>query len=149
MNFNSQSYSDYLGTNPTESTTSQFASFSGNPFSGVSFFIRDGYNGMNDNILSPTMTTSTQTGHFTLNRNNENVKKLFRSGAIIGSSSTSASNSILGPIYLGASNRNGSVAYYSTAQHRFFSASDGLTDTEALNFYTRVQTYQTALSRQV
>jgi hypothetical protein len=38
---------------------------------------------------------------------------------------------------------------YSTKQVAFTSMGDGLTDTEAANLYTRVQAYQTALSRQV
>ena len=149
MNFNSQSFSDYLGTNPVAPTTCQFGSFSGSPFSGVSLFIRDGYNGMNDNILSPTMTTSTATGYFILNRNNENTKKLFRNGSSIGSTSSTATNLSNGSIFIGTANVNSTPNYYSIAQHRFFSAGDGLTDTEAANLYTRVQAFQTSLSRQV
>ena len=149
MNFNNQSFSDYLGTNPAASTVCQFGSFGGTPFSGVSLFVRDGYNGMNDNILSPTMTTSTQAGLFTLNRNNANTKKLFRNGSSISSISSTATNLSNGSIFIGTANVNSNPNYYSTAQHRFFSAGDGLTDTEASNLYTRVQAFQTALSRQV
>ena len=42
-----------------------------------------------------------------------------------------------------------SVSYFSTKQTAFASIGDGLTDTEASNFYTSVQAYQTSLSRQV
>jgi hypothetical protein len=38
---------------------------------------------------------------------------------------------------------------YSNRQTAFVGIGDGLTDTEAANFYTRVQAFQTALSRQV
>jgi hypothetical protein len=51
-------------------------------------------------------------------------------------------------IYLAALNSTG-AAYYSSKQVAFSSIGDGLTDTEAANLYTRVQAYQTALSRQV
>ena len=42
-----------------------------------------------------------------------------------------------------------SILNYSNKQCAFASIGDGLTDTEAANFYTIVQTYQTALGRQV
>jgi hypothetical protein len=38
---------------------------------------------------------------------------------------------------------------YNNYAHAFMSLGDGLTDTEAANFYTAVQAYQTTLSRQV
>jgi hypothetical protein len=41
------------------------------------------------------------------------------------------------------------TAYYDTNQYAFSSIGNGLTDTEAANLYTRVQAFQTALSRQV
>ena len=50
---------------------------------------------------------------------------------------------------LGALNNNGSRAEYSTRQCAFASIGDGLTDTEASDFYTAVQAFQTTLSRQV
>jgi ligand-binding sensor domain-containing protein len=43
---------------------------------------------------------------------------------------------------------NGFVSYQNN-QFAFHYIGDGLTDTEAANLYTRVQAYQTALSRQV
>ena len=39
--------------------------------------------------------------------------------------------------------------YYSIANYAFASLGDGLTDTEAANFYTAVQAFQTTLGRQV
>lgn len=52
-------------------------------------------------------------------------------------------------IYLGNLNNAGTTPYPSTKQCAFASIGDGFTDTEAANFYTAVQTYQTTLSRQV
>lgn len=48
-------------------------------------------------------------------------------------------------IYVGA----GNSGLYSTKQCAFASIGDGLTDTQASNFYTAVQAFQTTLSRQV
>jgi len=52
-------------------------------------------------------------------------------------------------LYIGAYNLSNTTANFSTKQTAFSSIGDGLTDTEAANLYTRVQAYQTALSRQV
>ena len=51
--------------------------------------------------------------------------------------------------YIGARNDDGAPYLFSTKQTAFASIGDGLTDTEASNFYTAVQTYQTSLNRQV
>ena len=51
-------------------------------------------------------------------------------------------------IYLGSYNANG-ADLFSKRDFRFASIGDGLTDTEASDFYTAVQTFQTTLSRQV
>jgi len=51
-------------------------------------------------------------------------------------------------IYIGARHYISSVQY-SSNQCAFASIGDGLTDTEASNFYTAVQAYQTSLSRNV
>jgi len=52
-------------------------------------------------------------------------------------------------VYLGAANIANNATYYSTKQCAFASIGDGLTDTEAANFYTAVQKFQTTLGRQV
>jgi hypothetical protein len=49
---------------------------------------------------------------------------------------------------IGATNAGGSF-YYDPNQLAFVSIGDGLTDTEATNFYTAVQNYNTTLGRQV
>ena len=46
-------------------------------------------------------------------------------------------------------NGNPGGGYYSIANYAFASLGDGLTDTEAANYYTAVQAFQTTLGRQV
>jgi len=53
------------------------------------------------------------------------------------------------PLFIGCLNDNGNPAYYTNRECAFSSIGDGLTDTEAANFYTAVQAYQTTLGRQV
>jgi hypothetical protein len=52
-------------------------------------------------------------------------------------------------IFLACYNSGGSGYLFSTKECAFSSIGDGLTDTEASNFYTAVQAFQTTLSRQV
>jgi hypothetical protein len=52
-------------------------------------------------------------------------------------------------IYIGATNRSGNALAYSNKQCAFASIGDGLSDTEASDFYTAVQAMQTTLSRNV
>jgi hypothetical protein len=69
------------------------------------------------------------------------------------SSSFSLSNNSVslttGTMPLGALRYLGSIAGYYTGEFAFCSIGDGLTDTQALNFYTAVQAFQTTLSRNV
>jgi hypothetical protein len=52
-------------------------------------------------------------------------------------------------IVFGAVSAGGTISYYSTKQTAFASIGDGLTNTQASDFYTAVQAFQTTLSRQV
>lgn len=53
------------------------------------------------------------------------------------------------PYYFGARNNNGTASLFSVQQIAFASIGDTLTQTEAANFYTAVQKYQTTLGRHV
>jgi len=74
--------------------------------------------------------------------------KGFKNGVLVDSQTGAGNNPNL-PIYIGACNLNGSPSFYTNRQSAFASVGDGLTDTEAANFYTAVQTFQTALGRNV
>ena len=99
---------------------------------------------------APTTISSTATSGFHLSyRNNaSNSKYLLNNNAIQTITQTSAGNPNL-LLFIGVRNDGGSVFSYSNNQIAFSSIGDGLTDTDAANFYTAVQAYQTTLSRQV
>ena len=79
--------------------------------------------------------------------NNAFVK---RNNTTIGTLTTTTTTALSSNnIYLGGSNDFGTPASFSTKQCAFSSIGDGLTDTEASNFYTAVQVFQTTLSRNV
>jgi hypothetical protein len=92
-------------------------------------------------------------GFITGSRTASNVHKLFRNGSQIGTTGTGSSsglNTIVRSIFFGAARFNSTSAlYFSSRQYSFASIGDGLTDTEAANYYTAVQNFQVALSRNV
>jgi len=78
-------------------------------------------------------------------------RDLYFNGTSVANNTTTDNTTFLNyNLFLGAANiNNSSVSSYSNSQCAFSSIGDGLTDTEAANLYTRVQAYQTALSRNV
>jgi len=109
-----------------------------------------GFKGLNTTaVASGTIFTPT-TGFLIGNRPNATTEKYYWKGTL---TDTIARNSIgLAPnkIYLGCYNNPASPSFfYSSKQTVFSSIGDGLTDTEAANFYTRVQDFQTTLGRQI
>ena len=70
-----------------------------------------------------------------------NVKRATSTNPSVGLTDT--------PIYIGCNNANNIPTAYSNAQCAFSSIGDGLTDTEASNYYAAVQTFQTTLGRNV
>ena len=97
-------------------------------------------------LVNNTNTLGFQIG----TRTTSNSMKLFWNNSLIGTNTT---NSTLGlplkNVYISALNNDGAAVELSTKQAAFSSIGDGLTDTEAANFYTAVQTFQTTLGRQV
>jgi hypothetical protein len=82
-------------------------------------------------------------------RTASNVSKLYINGAS-SNTVTGASNTLpTQPFWFGALNNNGVGSFYTNSQLAFASLGDGLTDTEAANFYTAVQAFQTTLGRNV
>jgi len=73
--------------------------------------------------------------------------KYFRNNAQIASSSTTNSQSFdTSEVTLASS---GGSTFFSPREYAFMSLGDGLTDTQASNFYTAVQAFQTTLNREV
>jgi hypothetical protein len=127
---------------------------SGNPVFGLAV-VRSGNNAIYDSGSFPSArTSSSQTdgrafwlGSCTAS----NSRKFIKNGSVI---STNVNNDTLSAsndtIYLGAMQDTGTLGnYYMPQECALASIGDGLTDTEASDFYTAVQAFQTTLSRQV
>lgn len=97
-----------------------------------------------------TVANSNSTGFYVSTRNSSTSLKLFKNNTQLGSTYTGANGSRLDVTMPIGSYKVGTTPnYYSNRQYAFASIGDGLTDTEAANFYTAVQAFQTALGRQV
>ena len=90
----------------------------------VGFFLANRQSATNNKIIQGTTTLATQTASSSSTKPNANV-------------------------YVGVQNNNGTFLLPTSRQQAFVSIGDGLTDTQASNFYTAVQAFQTTLSRQV
>ena len=74
--------------------------------------------------------------------------KVFNNATNIFTKTQTSSTLPTETIWVGV-NHEGTGAQWSNRQNAFASIGDGLTDTQASNFYTAVQAFQTTLSRQV
>ena len=96
-------------------------------------------------------TTGSALGFWAGTKTSDTNRKGYLNG-VLQATSTSADNQTLpsSSLFLGARNKGGASAeLFSTKESAFSSIGDGLTDAEAANFYTAVQTFQTTLNREV
>ena len=108
--------------------------------------VSDHYN--YNNRISGSIASAT--GFYIGTRTTSTSHKLYKNNSTLGTNTTTNSNLLPnGNVFICAVNLTSFYNIYSTKQCAFASIGDGLTDTEAANFYTCVNTYQTALSRNV
>jgi hypothetical protein len=107
------------------------------------------YAAINSGGTYSTFADTDSRGLYIANRTASNVINVFRNSTKKVTGSTASSNLPNLKMNLLAWNNGGSAQYYSLKECAFASIGDGLSDAEAANFYTAVQAYQTALSRNV
>jgi len=109
-------------------------------------YIRASSNGYSGVVLSAT----TSQGFYGANRTSSTLANVWHGGIKKGTNTnTSSQDAFTKTLFIGAYNSNAGAAYFSNRESAFASIGDGLTDAEAANFYTAVQTFQTTLGRQV
>ena len=101
---------------------------------------------VNDNTSQVAAAAADIRGFHLATRTATAVKKYRFNNTQIFNVTTASTALNASSIYIGASRNN---ANYFNNEIAFSSIGDGLTDTEAANFYTAVQAFQTTLSRQV
>lgn len=110
--------------------------------------------GFNDGLYptNAAVSNTTNTLGFQIGTRTSNVVlKLHFNGSLLNTNTNTKTQTSYPNhnIFIGATNSNGIAGNYSARQCAFASIGDGLTDTEAANFRTAVQAYQTTLSRNV
>lgn len=107
------------------------------------------YYGVNSSNFAIQSADPNSLGMYVANRIGTSNKG-YKNNAIAISATNSATVRPNANVYLSTINSGGpNVGLYSNKQYAFASIGNGLTDTEAGNFYTAVQAYQTTLGRQV
>ena len=88
-------------------------------------------------------------GHYIGSRTASNSQKLYRDGAVYNSSASASTALYTVPIFIASINVAGTPTTFSAKEVCFAHVGAGLDDTQAANLYSRVNTLQTALSRNV
>lgn len=96
-----------------------------------------------NNVIASQSANTDSRGFFIGNRTASNSLKGFINSTKVLDNTTPSGVAINYPIFISSINNAGSPLTYSTRQCAFTSIGVGLTDTEASNFYTRVQTLMT------
>ena len=149
---NSASIGAYLRTNNTGDYCDIGSSNSPSYNSGLYLFYNITANkdfSRNNNDAGAGGTTTASSGFIVNKRTAFSDMKVIRNNSLILSNGNPTTGRSTSPILISAMNRGGTIELYSNRQTAFNFVSDGLTDTEAANLYTRVQAFQTSLSRQV
>lgn len=153
----SLSLSYYSGTNQAASTSQDMGSITG----GIGYAFADlilkytgnlGYSEIDSAKAGQYATASVadSRGLFTATRISTTNNSLYRNGALLNTATTSTNSTpSTFSIFIGATNNNGAVQFYSLKICSFASIGQGLTSTDVTNLYTAVQSYETALGRQM
>ena len=97
-----------------------------------------------------TYANTDSRGHFISTRTTSTSFKSFINSTLKATLTTAQTDSIISRnIFLSAMNNIASTIQFSNRQTAFAHIGDGLTDTQASNFYTAVQAFQVSLSRSV
>ena len=146
-NTNNMSLSAYIRTTPKGAllgTDKLYRTVLSPNFAGTSGSTM--YYPLNSSSNISRTPSPTTTGLYMNTRTDATTVKLFRNGTLYDSTTNATSGLDAISIVLAARN-DVTPSYYSNSQQAFASIGSGLSDTEAADFYTAIQKYQTKLSR--
>lgn len=148
---NSNHFSIYTRTNQTTSAVPLGSYTDGNRLNHFNISTGSGLGYYTGPLTTEVLSSLTDSkGFFIGTTRANNDRKTFRNGVQQQSLTTLVgTNYSIFKMYLGARNVTGNAGNYTTQQIALASIGDGLTDTEATNFNTAVNTFQTTLGRNV
>ena len=119
-------------------------------FIGARFDATNSYNNVNTQTVTTRAETSNVNGFIAVSRINSSTFKYYKANSVNQTYTiTSTGLPDTYSISIGALNLKGANFFPDNSSCAFASIGDGLTDTQASNFYTAVQAFQTTLSRNV
>jgi hypothetical protein len=97
-----------------------------------------------------SFVNTNSTGFYIASRTANNSLKAYKNNSLVATDTTTIT-ALSNPfnIFIGATNSMNTPELFDLKRCAFASIGDGLTDAEALNFYTAVQAFQTTLGRQL
>ena len=103
---------------------------------------------VNDNASTIVTSVTDSSGFYCASRTASNSRKLYKNGSAIQTATTASTTRTTATIsVLGQKNFNNTMMSYLAKNFSFASAGEGFNDTEAANFYTAVNLFQTTLGR--
>lgn len=151
LSLTSGHFSYYSRTNMANASQYEMgttANISGGPWNALIIKFNNGLFYSAYGQYNATVANSDSRGFYIVNRNSSSITTGFRNNTKVINTAQGAGLSTR-PFYIGAENANGTAGSFSSKECAFSSIGDGLTDTQASDFYTAVQAFQTTLSRQV
>lgn len=158
LTLNSCSFSVYSRNNVTPGPNNQSFGVSSNgsfiPLIGTTMLTTKGVNSYVYNYLAPDLLVSAVNQNlaamFLTTRTAANNAKSFRNTTELAAVTTQGQTTQPTTSFtFGAFRNSTSIQDYATFEHAFAHIGNGLTDTEASNFYTAVQAFQTSLNRAI
>jgi len=145
-------FSYYSRTNSLEGNKTVMGSGDGyTPMMALKIYNPTAFEAPNFGGSAPSYIETTGLGHFIGNRTSQNLSKVFRNGIVKATSVTSATSTInvTKTILIGAFRQGNAIESFTNKESATASIGDSLTDTQAANYYTAVQAFQTTLGRNV
>jgi hypothetical protein len=131
-----------MGCTPVGAEMNLYLYYASSAVKGTTMYIYPG--------TAVTVNNTTTTGFQIGSKTGSNSLKLYFNGSLLATSvSTESLTRPDRTIYLGASKGDQGAFNFSPHEHAFDSLGDGLTDTEASDYYNIVQEFQTLLGRQI
>jgi hypothetical protein len=103
---------------------------------------------VNDNASTIVSSVTDSSGFYCASRTASNSRKLYKNGAVIQTATTASTTRTTATIpVLGQKSFNNTMGAYLAKNFIFASAGGGLNDTQAADYYTAVNKFQTAIGR--
>lgn len=147
---NNSSIGYYGGTTGTSTSCAIGSGVNGSSIEIYPAYPSNGFYGDLFDAGTQTTSNTNAAGFIFAYRNSSSTQKKHSiRGTITTKTENTSSNTNNQNIYIGARNFSSGIGDYSNLEVRFAFVGDGLTDTDANNYYTAVQAFQTSLSRQI